>query len=779
MPIGGLGSGSNPVSGRSVRLAPLICAFVAPITFAETPTNESATREPITVEDLSRFAIFGDPQTLDWDDEARPLAPVTFSSNGSRAAVLVRRGDVITQTNEARLYIYDTRRVRSDPRPLIETRLASPSNRQPIAQLHWLADNETLMFAGTGSSGVSQLYSFSTNTGDLRVVSEFTDQLQSFSASADGKTAVAVATQAGIPLATNPKCAATACRVEGTRLSLERDGGSPQTLVFAKGPQDASWTLVPRPEASLAEVKQCDDQPLGGISPNGRFLLRACVPRDQPSWWSSFRLDPIFSECVKRGRSSCAGYLVITDLLSGESRVVSHAPFRPESSTVLWGVEHFIVAGAFEAPTKVNGRVKDELTVLDIDPATLNARHVSRLTSDVNVVNATWEFQRTVLALETSGITVGPEGFRVMNHPKQWWRQLNREWRKVKWPKSPQSINTSQMFVTQSLNEPPKLWARSKAGEATLVLDPNPFLRSRRVGPVETLEWKTPDGKVWRGGLYFPPDFDPSRRYPVVLQTHGFNDQVFSMTGRGRNFTARALAARDILVLQIGENEGNAASTPQEWEVVQNGYESAIDILAERGLIDRDRVGVHGWSRTGPQLGFVITHSDYPIRSAVFTDSGDFGWWYYLLDGADAEVDALFGAAPFGAGLERWLETAPTFSMDRVRTPMLLIEGRFLGLAGLWDWYAGLRRLEKPVEYWLVPDGEHDFYQVGQRLKANQLVVDWFSFWLLGSEDYDPEKRDQYLRWWSMNEQLRGASSVPRPPLLDWSVSPVVPNQTR
>jgi hypothetical protein len=65
----------------------------------------------------------------------------------------------------------------------------------------------------------------------------------------------------------------------------------------------------------------------------------------------------------------------------------------------------------------------------------------------------------------------------------------------------------------------------------------------------------------------------------------------------------------------------------------------------------------------------------------------------------------------------------------------------------MWDWYAGLKRLGKPVEYGYLPDGQHELFQVGQRVHTNQLLVDWFRFWLKGEEDDDPGKFAQYERW--------------------------------
>ena len=128
----------------------------------------------------------------------------------------------------------------------------------------------------------------------------------------------------------------------------------------------------------------------------------------------------------------------------------------------------------------------------------------------------------------------------------------------------------------------------------------------------------------------------------------------------------------------------------------------------------------------------------------MFTDTADFGWWYYMIAGADKSYEAGYGAAPFGDGLRTWQESAATFNLDRMRTPLLMWE---VHVESAWDWYAGLRRLRKPVEYWYLPEGNHELFRVSQRLHAGQLMVDWFRFWLQGDEDPSPQKAEQYVRW--------------------------------
>lgn len=57
-----------------------------------------------------------------------------------------------------------------------------------------------------------------------------------------------------------------------------------------------------------------------------------------------------------------------------------------------------------------------------------------------------------------------------------------------------------------------------------------------------------------------------------------------------------------------------------------------------------------------------------------------------------------------------------------------------------WEWFAGLSDLEKPVDYILLPEGSHILTKPYERHVAQQGMVDWFRFWLLGEEDPDPAR---------------------------------------
>jgi hypothetical protein len=105
------------------------------------------------------------------------------------------------------------------------------------------------------------------------------------------------------------------------------------------------------------------------------------------------------------------------------------------------------------------------------------------------------------------------------------------------------------------------------------------------------------------------------------------------------------------------------------------------------------------------------------------------------------------GGRPFGDGLQAWLKNSPMFNLDKVHTPVLqFILGRY-SFTGMWESFAGLERLNKPVEMIYLPDSNHWPIRPSERMTVQQGAVDWFRFWLQGYEDSSLDKAPQYRRW--------------------------------
>jgi hypothetical protein len=346
--------------------------------------------------------------------------------------------------------------------------------------------------------------------------------------------------------------------------------------------------------------------------------------------------------------------------------------------------------------------------------------------------------------------------------------------------------------VRQGLNSPPILYAADTAtARDRAVFDPNPGLTSRfSLGHVEFIEWKNADGRDWEGRLYYPANYVPGRRYPLVIQTHGYADKTeFSLSGQGgvqgaplgptwSVFLAQPLASRGIAVLQIGGAKGGPrpygeATEFDRIEEMAAAIQSAAEHIVEIGLADRTEVGLMGHSATGRVIEQALIESDFPYAAAIEADYADdnylqaglFGW------------DRAFGtSAPFAEGLKTWLEYSPAFNVERVRTPLQLeVYSSGQGYSTLlwpWEMFSRLKYLDKPVEFYVIPNisrGSHLLQNPRQLLALQNRAVDWWCFWLLKQEDAG--RAEQFAEWRELRAKHVVDLGRPRPPRLHWVVS--------
>ena len=316
--------------------------------------------------------------------------------------------------------------------------------------------------------------------------------------------------------------------------------------------------------------------------------------------------------------------------------------------------------------------------------------------------------------------------------------------------------NRLEVFVKQSFIDPPRLVARD--GHSSRVLwDPNSQLNDIELGEASIYTWRSKEGRTWKGGLFKPSHYQAGQRYPLVIQTHGFTEGEFRPSGVFPTaFAARALASAGIVVLQTAYPLGALCpvATTEESTCWVSTYEAAINQLVADGLVDLHRVGIIGFSHSCEGVTAMLTTSALPIKAASITDGVMTSYLQSMLtvdfnnNGIADLGNSLVGAAPFGEGLQQWFKRAPGFNLDKVSTPLMVVgEGPQSLLLMMWEPYAVLRYLKKPVDLLMLNTGEHVLTNPEVRMASQGGSVDWFRFWLQDYEDPDPAKAEEYARW--------------------------------
>lgn len=748
----------------------------------ETP---SVRRPVVTPRDFVSYTEIGDPGVLDARDGGGTKS-AAVSPDGRWAAVVMRRGNPATEANEAELWLYDLATVMRQSTPTVLARFSSSSNNQPLALVRWMPDSRKILFAGASGNDPAQIYSVDRATGELRQLTRDTQPLLNYQISANGTRLMTV--RGGLPryLDRDPACLASGCLVEGTPFQTETGATGESPAILVDDLSTGQRWQVPPPERTDQDVATCNQRnggfTFGDLSPDGRYILRVCRVRNPPAWWREYRQSFLRPFSIAADEALLKMYLTRVD--TGDVWAVSDVPVTSIYGGPMWidaDRNLLLLPWMLKPLDAVSPAEREErrtsVYAFVYDPDNRQSTEIARFPANAQSLrSAQWDASSQMLVLAPTRLPLlemlGTDHRDEL--PKQYFRLEQGAWSEATTgPPERRFDHSVSLRVEEGLELPQQLVAiDDPSGRRRVLAQPNLWLRDRELGRVRIVRWTARNGREWSGILYYPADYRPGTRYPLVIQTHGYFADRFSLTGVGRNFAAQGLAGRGIAVIQVRENDVDLLNTPAEWPNDQAGYEACIDYLDREGIIDRTRVGIQGWSHTGVDILYTITRSDYRFSAAALTSSADVGWTYYMYIGAQQVLDAYYNnppAPPFSEGLTGWLNNSAAFNMPRMNAPLLIWAEGYQQLA---DWNIGLKRLGHPVEQWYLPGGAHDVFKVGERILTGNLLIDWFDFWLNGHEDAAPAKSTQYVRWRVLREQQRRVLDSPRPPLVQWQTIP-------
>lgn len=303
-----------------------------------------------------------------------------------------------------------------------------------------------------------------------------------------------------------------------------------------------------------------------------------------------------------------------------------------------------------------------------------------------------------------------------------------------------------------------------------VLFDPNPEFGGIRLGPVQRLYWKNAQGLEAFGDLVLPPDHRPGQHHPLIVVQ--YDSRGFLRGGTDDEYPIQLFAAQGFAVLSfhhprtIGASAGAKTWAEvnrlnhQDWadrKSIQSALEAGLKAAIATGMVDPDHMGITGVSDGSNMLQFALVNSDLFQAAASSSCCEDPGTLLPLsgLNGAKMMTDM---------GYPRLTDNGETFwsvyslkaNADRIRTPLLMQSADSEYLAGL-ETFTALRERGTPVELVVYPDEYHEKWQPSHRLAVYSRNLDWFCFWLMGHEDPNPVKADQYARWRQM-KSARGAS---------------------
>jgi dipeptidyl aminopeptidase/acylaminoacyl peptidase len=256
------------------------------------------------------------------------------------------------------------------------------------------------------------------------------------------------------------------------------------------------------------------------------------------------------------------------------------------------------------------------------------------------------------------------------------------------------------------------------------------------------------DGKKIHAWIQKPPDFDATKKYPLILNIHGGPHAAYGFIF---DHEFQWMAAKGYVVLY--PNPRGSTSYGQEFgNIIQYRYPGddfkdlmiGVDEVLKRGYVDAKKLGVTGGSGGGLLTNWIVGHTDRFAAAVAQRDIASWAAWWYAADFTLFQP-SWFKAAPF-QDPQDYVNRSPITYIEKVHTPLMLVLGeadyRTPPAAGGEEMFRALKFLKRPVIMVRFPGESHELSRSGQpwhRVERLEHIVGWFDKYLQGmpKPEYD------------------------------------------
>ncbi len=334
------------------------------------------------------------------------------------------------------------------------------------------------------------------------------------------------------------------------------------------------------------------------------------------------------------------------------------------------------------------------------------------------------------------------------------------------------------VFCASDPSHPGELYVLTQGAEAR-VSDINPWLSDRYIAQPEQEYFTAPDGWQLEGWVLKPPDHDPNRVYPAVLEIHGGPHAQY---GWSFFHELQILAGMGFVVFYLNPRGSDGYGERFRRDVVRDwagkdylDLMSSLDQVIQRaGYIDGNRLGVGGGSYGGYMTNWIIGQTNRFSAAVAMRSISNLVSEYAQHDIVLWGVLQL-GPPPWPDLDELW-RRSPIRYVQNINTPLLLTAGEMdlrCAMSQSEEMFGAMRLLGKTVELVRFPEESHDLSRNGRpdrRVERLRRIGAWYQRFL-GTAAIDrpaPEEATQILpapaeaaREWAKTVSMLPSESKP------------------
>jgi dipeptidyl aminopeptidase/acylaminoacyl peptidase len=295
-------------------------------------------------------------------------------------------------------------------------------------------------------------------------------------------------------------------------------------------------------------------------------------------------------------------------------------------------------------------------------------------------------------------------------------------------------------YESEDFGAPPNIFvAGSDLRDAKQVTDTNPFAKDYAWGKSQLVEYKSPKGERLQGALFYPANYDASKKYPLIVHIYEresqFLHRYFPVTDRSP-YTEAIWSAKGYFVLMP-----DIVFRPRDPGLsVLECVTAATKKVLETGMIDAKRVGLIGHSWGGFGTSFVMTQTDLftagvaggPLTDLV-SSYGEIYWNSGTPETDHAEVGQERLEVPLWEDPAAYLRNSAVFHVNKMKGALLLSVGDKDGAS---DWHQDIemynlaRRAGKQCIMLVYPGENHALAVKANQQDYHRRILEWFDHYL-------------------------------------------------
>lgn len=287
------------------------------------------------------------------------------------------------------------------------------------------------------------------------------------------------------------------------------------------------------------------------------------------------------------------------------------------------------------------------------------------------------------------------------------------------------------VYTASRPNRPEELYLCTEQGSQSLTLINEEFLAGVSLGDWERITYPSTDGQAIDGWVIYPVDYQPDKRYPLMLLIHGGPHGAY---GPAFMFAGQIFAGQGYVVLFTNPRGSTtygqdfARAIDKNWGAIDYAdIMAGVDTVIDSGLADPDQLFVHGWSFGGYMTCWMVTQTNR-FRAAC----GGASVTNMISDYGTSDImwadEWEYGGQPW-RDHDHLMQHSPLAHVEQVTTPLLLLHGESdmrVPISQSEEFYVALKRLGKTAVMVRYPGEFHGLKRPVHRVDRYERLLAWF-----------------------------------------------------